>query len=638
MHSFSEDETSLRCRIHDRAFENGRTGFAWGIGNSLMVFPQASNAGETRQQGRRNAGHLHDVCWSTSLYNREMRQLVNESSSVFLDLQNFAAEIKGETAHPSLVTTSRSYRATLNVCWNSCEDEMESVDEDSRLDHYAKYELLRNIEHIWHLCEILFLDVQPGTAYLQQLQRWVQSRSLLEDRMEELLREDEPHLSADYWDHVYMLVLQASLDDARRLLKRHPCSGREDFVLLDELLQSAPQVASRELHVWWQTWQAQCARHLADGDFSLLPEMEVVCKILMGDKETLKNLRELCKTWYNYLVTLVTYTRPTDEPQMLADLAEDCLTVFGGLESIRGMDSILLAAFRFDLPQVIQEASLFLDNWWFSAHLSDLLFHAGQMEASHAEYASELREHLILEYAASLMTHHREYLEAFIEHIPLKTQAQALKVVEILENREMPAVKDICQTLAVRMAKKGQLGIALTWAMRCKNPVLTSRLADQFLAEYSERRELPCLDMLENMGESMLFSDRLTFLANYREFQRKPPGQAAARLLTDLIDSQLAPHFLWPRLLRDAIHTLSDSTELLLDANQVVQLLSCLEAVSAGSTATGNPIEVPESQQNWTKEEEKELRRLLSHHLGERNHQGNHHAITLSLKRMLQRI
>uniref|UniRef100_A0A6M2D1P1 Nuclear pore complex protein Nup85 n=1 Tax=Rhipicephalus microplus TaxID=6941 RepID=A0A6M2D1P1_RHIMP len=636
MHSFSEDETSLRCRIHDRAFENGRTGFAWGIGNSLMVFPQASNAGETRQQGRRNAGHLHDVCWSTSLYNREMRQLVNESSSVFLDLQNFAAEIKGETAHPSLVTTSRSYRATLNVCWNSCDDEMESVDEDSRLDHYAKYELLRNIEHIWHLCEILFLDVQPGTAYLQQLQRWVQSRSLLEDRMEELLREDEPHLSADYWDHVYMLVLQASLDDARRLLKRHPCSGREDFVLLDELLQSAPQgspqVASRELHVWWQTWQAQCARHLADGDFSLLPEMEVVCKILMGDKETLKNLRELCKTWYNYLVTLVTYTRPTDEPQMLADLAEDCLTVFGGLESIRGMDSILLAAFRFDLPQVIQEASLFLDNWWFSAHLSDLLFHAGQMEASHAEYASELREHLILEYAASLMTHHslwqvgvgyfdhcprrgREYLEAFIEHIPLKTQAQALKVVEILENREMPAVKDICQTLAVRMAKKGQLGIALTWAMRCKNPVLTSRLADQFLAEYSERRELPCLDMLENMGESMLFSDRLTFLANYREFQRKPPGQAAARLLTDLIDSQLAPHFLWPRLLRDAIHTLSDSTELLLDANQVVQLLSCLEAVSAGSTATGNPIEVPESQQNWTKEEEKELRRLLSHHL-----------------------
>ncbi|XP_050049377.1 nuclear pore complex protein Nup85 [Dermacentor andersoni] len=638
MHSFSDDETSFRCRVPDPAFASGRTSFAWGIGNSLIVFPQAPDAKQAKPRGQRKAGYLHDVCWNTSLYNRVMRQLVNESSSVFLDLQNFAREFKGETAHPGLVTTSRSYRATLNGCWNSCQEEMQLVDEDSRLDFNAKYELLRNIEHIWHLCEILFLDVQPGTAYLQQLQRWVQSRSAdtLGARVQEILEEDEPHRAVDYWDHVYMLVLQANLDDVRRLLRTHPSSGRDDFVMLDELLQSAPQgshqVASRELHVWWQTWQAQCARHLADGDFSLLPELEVICKILMGDKETFRELRELCMTWYNYLVALVTYTRPTDEPQMLADLAENCLTTFGGLESTGGMDSILLAAFRFDLPQVIREASLFLDNWWFSAHLSDLLFHAGQMEASHAEYASELREHLILEYAASLMTHHslwqvgvgyldhcprrgREYLEAFIEHIPLKTQAQALKVVEILERREMPAVKDICQTLAVRMAKKGQLGIALTWAMRCKNPVLTSRLADQFLAEYSERRELPCLDLLENMGESMLFSDRLTFLANYREFQRKPPGQAAARLLTDLIDSQLAPHFLWPRLLRDAIHTLSDSTELLLDMNQVLQLLSCLEAVSAGSTASGNVVDVPESQQNWTKTEEKELRLLLSHHL-----------------------
>lgn len=41
---------------------------------------------------------------------------------------------------------------------------------------------------------------------------------------------------------VYMLVLQANLDDVRRLLRTHPSSGRDDFVMLDELLQSAPQV------------------------------------------------------------------------------------------------------------------------------------------------------------------------------------------------------------------------------------------------------------------------------------------------------------------------------------------------------------------------------------------------------------
>lgn len=635
MQSFSDDENSVKFRISDPAFDGARTGFAWGVGNSLMVFPQAA---DDKQTGKK-ASHLHDASWDTSLHNKVMRQLVNESLCVFLDLQNIATEVKAEIANPDIVRTSRSYRAALNVCWNSCQDEMQSMDEDTLLEYSAKYELLRNIEQIWHLCEILFLDVQPGTAFLQQLQRWVQSRAVdtLGVRVRELLEDDEPHKAEDYWTQVYLLILQADLDEARRLLRRHPSSGREDFATFDELLEAAPrgshQVASRELHVWWQTWVAQCARHFEDGEFSLSPELETACKILMGDKETLVKLREQCSTWYNYMVALMTYTCPTDERQMLANLAEDCLTAFGGLEPAGGMDNILLAAFRFDLALVIREASLFLDNWWFSAHLSDLLFHAGQMEANHPEYASELREHLILEYASSLMTHHslwqvgvgyldhcprrgREYLEAFMERIPLKTQAQALKVVEILERRNMPLVRDICQTLAVCMAKKGQLGIALTWAMRCKNPILTSRLADQFLAKYSEQRELPCLDLLENMGESMLFSDRLTFLANYREFQRKPPGQAAARLLTDLIDSQLAPHFLRPLLLRDAIHTLSDSAELLLDTNQAEQLLSCLEAVSEGASAPLDAADsMPQCQQNLMKNEEKELRKLLSQHL-----------------------
>ncbi|KAK8764916.1 hypothetical protein V5799_032473, partial [Amblyomma americanum] len=282
----------------------------------------------------------------------------------------------------------------------------------AQLEYSAKYELLRDIEQIWHLCEILFLDLQPGTAFLHQLQRWVQSRAVdtLGARVRELLEDDEPHKADDYWTQVYLLILQADLDEARRLLRRHPSSGREDFVTFEELLQSAPrgshQVATRELHVWWQTWVAQCARHFEDGEFSLSPELGTACKILMGDKETLGKLRELCSTWYNYLVALVTYTCPADNPQMLADLAEDCLTQFGGAGPTGGMDNILLAAFRFDLPMVIREASRFLDNWWFSAHFSDLLFHSGQMEASQPEYASELREHLILEYASTLMTHH----------------------------------------------------------------------------------------------------------------------------------------------------------------------------------------------------------------------------------------
>ncbi|EEC11981.1 hypothetical protein IscW_ISCW009772, partial [Ixodes scapularis] len=168
--------------------------------------------------------------------------------------------------------------------------------------------------------------------------------------MKEMWEEESPHLSPHYWDVVYTLLCRGSLDEARKLLKSHPQSGREDFVSLDELLQVAPQgsqeMPSRQLDVWWQSWQADCARRLMDGEFSLLPELETACKILMGDEDTLYELRKLGETWYNYLVTKVTYTRPTIGRQLLAELAEECLSAFGEGEPTALLDDILLAAFR----------------------------------------------------------------------------------------------------------------------------------------------------------------------------------------------------------------------------------------------------------------------------------------------------
>lgn len=625
---------TFKYPVHDAGFAHAKTGFVWGTGNSLLVFPQArvDPRGEGSKSGRR-MGQLHDVRWNNSLGLPVTRRLVNESCGVFLELQKIASESKGETAHPQLVKISRSYRAILSDCWQSCLEELTSMDEDQKAENQAKSEVLRYIELVWHLCEILFLDIQPGTAFLVQLQQWAQSHvpDSLTAQMKEVLDEESPHLSPSYWDLVYTLLCRGSLDEARKLLRSHPSSGREDFVALDELLQTAPQgsqqIPSRELNVWWQTWQAECTKRLTDGEFSLLPELETACKILMGDEDTLHKLRNLGKTWYNHLVTMVTYTRPTIGRQLLADLAEDCLSAFGGVEATGLLDDILLAAFRFDLQQVIREASACLDDWWFSAHLADLLYHAGQMEASNVEYCNVLREYLLLEYASYLMSHGslwqvavdyldhcpqqgREFLEAYLERLPLGTQSKALKVVEIFERRDMwPVAQGICQTMAVHLQKKGQLGAALTWVIRCKNPTLTSRLADKFLLQYSEAQDPTCLDLLENLGEEMLLSDRLTFLAKYREFLREEDRAKAARLLTTLVESQLAPHFFWPVLLRDALRTLDRSSDLSLESGQVLQLLNCLEIISA--------TQLPRSSQSWTNKEEGKLRRLLAQHLAQ---------------------
>ncbi|XP_029832878.2 nuclear pore complex protein Nup85 isoform X2 [Ixodes scapularis] len=639
MASTQANATTFKYSIHDAAFGHAQTGFVWGTGNSLLVFPQtqADPLGGDQRSGRR-AGQLHDVRWNSSLDLPVTRRLVNESCGVFLELQKIVSESKGEAAHPQLVKISRSYRAILSVCWQSCLEELDATDEDRRAENQAKREVLQYIELIWHLCEILFLDEQPGTAFLTQLQRWAQSHvpESLSTQMKEMWEEESPHLSPHYWDVVYTLLCRGSLDEARKLLKSHPQSGREDFVSLDELLQVAPQgsqeMPSRQLDVWWQSWQADCARRLMDGEFSLLPELETACKILMGDEDTLYELRKLGETWYNYLVTKVTYTRPTIGRQLLAELAEECLSAFGEGEPTALLDDILLAAFRLDLQQVLREASACLDDWWFSAHLADLLFHAGQMEASNVKYCNVLREYLLLEYASYLMSHGslwqvgvdyldhcpqqgREFLEAYLERVPLGTQSKALKVVEILERRDMwPVAQGICQSMAVQLQKKGQLGAALTWVIRCKNPTLTSRLADKFLLQYSMDREPSCLDLLENLGEEMLLSDRLTFLAKYREFLGERDAAKAARLLTTLVESQLAPHFFWPVLLRDALHTLGKSSDLSLESGQVQQLLGCLETMSAMQLGRSSK-ELPCSWQTWSKKEEDQLRQLLTQHL-----------------------
>ncbi|CAN7985040.1 unnamed protein product, partial [Ixodes hexagonus] len=636
----------LQYPVHDAGFAHANTGFVWGTGNSLLVFPQARmltvvRVFTDRRSGCR-AGQLHDVRWNNSLSLPVTRRLVNESCGVFLELQKIASESKGETAHLQLVKISRGYRAILSACWQSCLEESDIMDDDQQAEIRAKSEVLRYIELIWHLCEILFLDIQPGTAFLTQLQHWAQSHGSesLSAQMSEVLDEESPHLSPLYWDLVYTLLCRGSLDEARKLLRSHPSSGREDFVALDELLQTAPQgsqqMPSGELNVWWQTWQAECARRLADREFSLLPELETACKILMGDEDTLRGLRKLGKTWYNYLVTMVTYTQPTIGRHLLADLAEDCLSAFGGVEATGLLDDILLAAFRFDLQQVIREASACLDDWWFSAHLADLLYHAGQMEASNVEYCNVLREYLLLEYASYLMSHGslwqvavdyldhcpqqgKEFLEAYLERLPLGTQSKALKVVEMLERRDMwPVAQGICQSMAVHLQKKGQLGAALTWVIRCKAGPLSdiSSRSSRFLLQYSMEQEPSCLDLLENLGEEMLLSDRLTFLAKYREFLREQDRAKAARLLTALVESQLAPHFFWPVLLRDALRTLERPSELSLESSQVLHLLSCLETISAMQLDRDSK-ELPRSWQSWTKKEEGQLRQLLAQHLAQ---------------------
>ncbi|XP_034497034.1 nuclear pore complex protein Nup85 isoform X2 [Ailuropoda melanoleuca] len=320
--------------------------------------------------------------------------------------------------------------------------------------------------------------------------------------------------------------------------------------------------------------------------------------IMLGDEAALLEQKELLNNWYHFLVTRLLYSHPTVKPIDLHLYAQSSLDLFlGGESSPEPLDNILLAAFEFDIHQVIKECSIALSNWWFVAHLTDLLDHCKLLQSHNLYFGSNMREFLLLEYASGLFAHHslwqlgvdyfdycpelgRVSLELHIERIPLSTEQKALKVLRICEQRQMTEqVRSICKILAMKAVRNNRLGSALSWSIRAKDAAFATLVSDRFLRDYCERGSFSDLDLIDNLGPAMMLSDRLTFLGKYREFHRfygEKRLTDAASLLLSLMTSQIAPRSFWVILLIDALPLLEEK-EVVFSAEQTYELMRCLE-------------------------------------------------------------
>ena len=117
---------------------------------------------------------------------------------------------------------------------------------------------------------------------------------------------------------------------------------------------------------------------LQEGDFAAFPELTTVAQLLAGQEEALHLAAERCETWYEWLVARLLYTLPTVKIYELGVHGAQAVDRFGGLCSMTTLDSVLLADLEADIPQVVRELCLSLDNFWFSVHLLDLLHHDGR--------------------------------------------------------------------------------------------------------------------------------------------------------------------------------------------------------------------------------------------------------------------
>ncbi|CAK6964840.1 nuclear pore complex protein Nup85 [Scomber scombrus] len=583
-------------------------GFAWGPGDILVY--------ETlyKRSGASQSGYpfIHEVRKDEDIYSPILRKLFNESHHIFVGLQTIKEDLPSKNKKPQFVSISKNYRSVIRACMEELRQvAVSSKDAEEAMQSGNQVSILLAIELIWNLCEVLFIEAAPAGSLLLHLLDWVRLHKPVDEKTREVLQSESPAEHHDYWDVVLGYVLQGRLEEARQMLMKQATlqpAARSMFKLMDTLLSKMPfydpsgTQTLTEFDVKWRHWHEEVDRCLQDNSFASNQHLELICKILVGDEDTLLEHKELLSTWYHFLVTRLLFCHPTVKPVELHFYAQSCMTMFLDPRSVpEPLDSILLAAFEFDIHQVIKDCSIALNNWWFVAHLTDLLDHCKLLQSHNLHFGSNLREFLLLEYASGLFTHHslwqlavdyfdhcpefgRVYLELQIERVPLDTERKALKVLRICEQRQMSEqVRSICKIMAMRALRNNRLGSALSWSIRAKDAAFATLISEKFLQDYCNRGTFSDLDLIDNLGPAMLLSDRLTFLGKYREFHKlygeKHFGEAA-KLLLSLMTAKIAPRSFWMTLLTDALPLL-EQKEVIFSAEQTHELMFCLEELTS---------------------------------------------------------
>ncbi|GAB1297061.1 Nuclear pore complex protein Nup85 [Apodemus speciosus] len=570
--------------------------FDWGPGEMLLC--ETSFNKTDKAEKAPSCPFIYIVRKDVDVYSQILRKLFNESHGIFVGLQKIEEELSGKSRKAQLVRVSKNYRSVIRACM----EEMHQVaiaakDPASGRQFSSQVSILSAMELIWNLCEILFIEVAPAGPLLLHLLDWVRLHVCEVDTLSaDVLGSDNPSKHESFWNLVTVLVLQGRLDEARQMLSKeadaNPSSAGMCRVLGD-LMRTMPilsvcgscfaYLVLGELELKWQHWREECDRHLQDNTFAASPHLESLCKIMLGDEAALLEQKELLSNWYHFLVTRLLYSNPTVKPIDLHFYAQSSLDMFlGGESSPEPLDNILMAAFEFDIHQVIKECSIALSNWWFVAHLTDLLDHCRLLQSHNLYFGSNMREFLLLEYASGLFAHHslwqlgvdyfdycpelgRVSLELHIERIPLNTEQKALKVLRICEQRQMTEqVRSICKILAMKAVRNNRLGSALSWSIRAKDAAFATLVSDRFLRDYCERGCFSDLDLIDNLGPAMMLSDRLTFLG------------------------KIAPRSFWMTLLTDALPLL-EQKQVIFSAEQTYELMRCLEDLASGRPECGEP-------------------------------------------------
>lgn len=539
------------------------------------------------------------------LGNKSCRKLFAESSSIFSSIQAVVNKRSAPLTKKELLLYSRKYRCVLQANYLKLKELFENGQQSSEHDREL-VQMFKKIGILWHLCEMLFIDIHQTGILLNQLITWVSWHSdELNGAFDQIMQSENPSEHPDYWNVVYRLVFRREIAHAKNLLYLHPNIKSGDFIVMFELLEKMPLYTNEqvlyEFYHTWQVWNYKCKKVYQEHVFTN-EHLIKLAGILAGDLRVFKELKHLFESWYHFMVAMLLYTDPTVKESELTVLTIECLRHFYDNDYQSKFDTILISVFSYDLMNVVRLCcGEFNDNWWFVTHLVDLFHNANQLETHQVEEPQNLRDFFVFEYANTLMGHNvlwnvgsryydnseasSNYLELSLEKINIRDELTAKKVLTIAGQHNLKHLsRSIHKVVARKWLNSGRLSSALNWAIKSDDEILITHICDLFLKHYIKTETFLDEDLINSLGSHMLKSDRLTFLAKYYEFHQLVQGKQVSEafdLLISLIESKISPYFFRPKLVIDLIPLL-EHEKCKTSQKQISNILSALEEFRNG--------------------------------------------------------
>ncbi len=560
----------------------------------------------------------------------QSRRLAHDLGAVWTSLQDAEGGGGGggrDELGQSLMRHSRLYRACLGAhiaqlesCAKSRTDPEHlvhgSLPEEAAHAYMRQKTRVAEYHVVWYLCEILHLATTEEESVTTHLLDWMHMTFYpdysLVRRIEAQTVKVDAGVLAELLTLTQAFVLQGCFREASLclgIMAQHvqvPVEAKYLQVTAALLLETplvGPTTAVREFLPRFQTWRAKCIQLMQAAQTDDCRSAARLLSIMSGDE---KALQACGCSWLELVMAHLLYVDPGQRRSHLPQLVQRCVVVWRGLSvaDLPPYQRILHAVFCDNIVLALKVASAFTQSW-FSAHLADLLHHAGALPTATTETTTTTipedeegggRVDLLLKFVddlpLSLWPLAAEYLRRLPGAAAQRRGAALLGRVEPASTSDVRALmasahelnlpsaaSDVARRWAVRAWSDGRLAEAAEWAAESGSRELVARMV-------AAAGELPGgLDKLSSIEASNICSGdkSMEFVEAYGRLRRaRQHGRSdeAARQLALLVCQGLAPRQHWISLLASCV-ALFEEPQALFSAIELRTMSARLESVVA---------------------------------------------------------